>query len=41
MVDGSYFKGTHYLVEAFLNNTALIIKSDKPYAKNQEIFIKI
>ena len=41
IVNGSYFKGTHYLVEAILNNTALIIKSDRPYAKNEEIFIKI
>ncbi|ANW97155.1 ABC transporter ATP-binding protein [Wenyingzhuangia fucanilytica] len=41
IVDQSYFKGNHYLVEAFINKTPLIIKSDRSYEKNSEVFIEI
>lgn len=40
-VKHSYFKGTHYLIEAVLNKTTIVIKSDIYYEKNKIIFLNI
>lgn len=41
IVKNSYFKGSHYLIEVVLNNTSLMIKSNKPYQKKETIFLSI